>query len=373
MSKLPTKFTLTDERYQRGLVSHGEPESLARFCRKCRSGQPIVYGAIGGSITAGASAEPGKAYAPLLADWLGEQMQVQFINAGIGASNSLFGSFRAQKDLLGHMPDLITVEYAVNDVNNPNIELSYEALLRQCLMLPNKPLVVLIFTMNRSGENVQNIHIPIGQHYGLPMLSYRDALYPEITAGNLTWEDTSPDEVHPNDAGHAFIFEMLRRYLNIKLNDVEQAQETEKVLPRWLDPQAQRYVGQLVDASQMQVIHCNGWEQGPHKGGYIGWQTKIPGAELVISFTGTLAYIGYQKYAGDFGKVAATLDGKPLGELDGFYEKPLIQQWAGGHTVLEKIATDLAPGPHTLALELLKDNHPDSHGHDFDFGYLLLS
>jgi lysophospholipase L1-like esterase len=372
MSSTGNALNLTDEQFQRGLIDAASPIRLARLIKKIQTKQAITYGAIGGSITAGASAQPDQSYGPLLGKWLNEQTPTQFINAGIGASNSLFGTFRAKKDLLCHQPDLITVEYAVNDANNPSIEPGFEALIRQCLQLPTEPLIILIFTMRRDGGNVQHVHIPIGKAYDVPMLSYRDAIYPLVTEGKLTWEDLSPDEVHPNDAGHHYIFQMLKRYLQSPINH-DDATQPVPPLPAFLDPKAPQYMGQVLDASQLKCIANTGWTQGWHKGDYTGWQSETVGAEITLEFTGTLAYIGFKKYAGDFGCVQATLDGKPVGILDGFYEKPLIQAWAGGHTVILPLSTDLADGTHTLTLKLLEETHPDSHGHAFDFGYLLVS
>ena len=131
--------------------------------------------------------------------------------------------------------------------------------------------------------------------------------------------------------------------------------------------------GRIIDATQMDVIHNDGWSYGSHKGGYIGYQSDKPGAELVIRFTGSLAYLGYQKYAGDFGQVRVMLDGQPVSRFDGHYEKPLIQAWAGGHTVVDPIAMDMSDQCHELRICLLEQTHAQSHGHRFDIGYLLVS
>ena len=47
-------LALNEERYRRGLVSAGNRGPLAEFRRKLQARRPIVFGAIGGSITAGA-------------------------------------------------------------------------------------------------------------------------------------------------------------------------------------------------------------------------------------------------------------------------------------------------------------------------------
>ncbi|MBL4701618.1 MAG: SGNH/GDSL hydrolase family protein [Phycisphaeraceae bacterium] len=376
MTEQQKDLGFSDEKYLRGLVSVGNLGKLKVFRDKLKAKKPIVYGAIGGSITQGASAKPGQSYGDLLAKCLEQQTPTTFVNAGIGASNSLFGTFRAQKDLLSHMPDLVTIEYAVNDTNNPRVAMAYESLVRQCVMCPSKPLVITIFTMLRNGDNVQDVHIPIGDHYGLAILSYRDAIYPDITAGDLVWGDVSPDEVHPNDAGHAFMFEMLRRYMDKTQVDLQDSDVVGEVdVPKTcLDPQVLKYCGgRIIDASQMKVLSCEGWTQGPHKAGYLGYQSQTPGAELVVEFTGRLAYLGYQKYAGDFGQIQVTLDDKVLGVFEGHYEKPLIQQWAGGHTVIDELSTEMDDTVHVVRFKLLSQTHSASHGHMFDIGYLLVN
>jgi hypothetical protein len=43
----------------------------------------------------------------------------------------------------------------------------------------------------------------VGAHYHLPMVSFRDALWPEMATGHLKWSDYIVDTVHPIGAGHA--------------------------------------------------------------------------------------------------------------------------------------------------------------------------
>jgi hypothetical protein len=79
---------LDDVMFARGLVFPGLSEDMERFRKKLEQGESITYAAIGGSITAGASASDGNtlAYAPLFAAWLNERAPCRFINAGVGAT-----------------------------------------------------------------------------------------------------------------------------------------------------------------------------------------------------------------------------------------------------------------------------------------------
>lgn len=367
---MSSPLELTEERWKRAFLGAGQGERLAAFRAKIATGEPLVYGAIGGSITEGASAKsPWRRYASRFARWLDAKAPCELVNAGIGASNSLFGSFRVGKDLLAKKPDVVTLEYAVNDIDNPETAESYEALVRQCLVQPQKPLTILLFTMRRNGGNKQAVQAGIGRHYGLPMLSYADALYPEVEKGTLDWSEISPDEVHPNDAGHAFIGELLARLAS---GAPAPAPAPEPSLPERLHPGSAKYEnGRILDASTLEILACEGWAQGPHKGGYAGLQSEKPGSVFEAAFEGSTAIIGFKRFAGPFGRAEASIDGGKPALLEGFYEKPPIQAWAGGHTVLVKLAERLTPGRHTLKVKLLEERHKDSSGSKFDFGYLL--
>jgi hypothetical protein len=64
------------------------------------------------------------------------------------------------------------------------------------------------------GTSAQAVHLHVGFWYNLPRLSYREMILPEIEKGTFTWKDISPDNIHPNDKGHAMAGEILWNYLN---------------------------------------------------------------------------------------------------------------------------------------------------------------
>jgi len=130
------------------------------------------------------------------------QSNISLVNAGIGATDSLYGALRVQEDLLKYKPDFVVVEYSVNDQNIKMCAETLEGIIRQTLNSPNNPAVMLLFTMNLVGDNAQKWHSQVGKHYDIPMISYRDAVWPEVEAGKITWRDISPDEVHPNGQGY---------------------------------------------------------------------------------------------------------------------------------------------------------------------------
>lgn len=208
---------------QRGLVSQGDAARIQAVFAKARRGEPICVAAIGGSITAGGqnTKDPNRRYVQQLAKWFETTfpgLKVRFVNAGIGATNSGYGALRVQRDVIAHQPDLVIVEYAVNDFAGGVMEESYEGLLRQLLNSSTNRAVIELFFMHKDGKNAQDGQVALGRHYGLPMISFRDAVWPELQAGTIKWETIYDDVVHPNDAGHDIASELLRSYLNASLD-----------------------------------------------------------------------------------------------------------------------------------------------------------
>jgi lysophospholipase L1-like esterase len=208
---------------QRGLVSNGDAARIQAVLAKARRGEPICVAAIGGSITAGGlqTKDPKRRYIQQLAQWFEKAfpgLQVRVVNAGIGATNSGYGALRVQRDVIAHQPDLVVVEYAVNDCNGiSKLDDCYEGVLRQLLGSSTNRAVIELFFMHKDGKSAQPEQESLGRHYGLPMISFRDAVWPELQAGKLKWETIYADVVHPNDAGHDIAGELLRGFLNASL------------------------------------------------------------------------------------------------------------------------------------------------------------
>ena len=95
-------------------------------------------------------------YVQQLAKWFEKTflgLEVHCVNAGIGGTNSVYGAARVQRDVLAHQPDLVVVEYAVNDSTGiAKLDESYEGVLRQLLRgSPNRAVIELFF-MHKDGK-----------------------------------------------------------------------------------------------------------------------------------------------------------------------------------------------------------------------------
>ena len=213
------------------MKNQGNPIKIAEVLRRASAGEPVCIGFIGGSITQGAAAtDDSGCYAALVYKWLKERFaasKVKYVNAGIGATTSQFGAARVEDDLLKYDPDLIVVEYSVNDNDEfPNdrrefFKETYEGLIRRILNHKNgngrSPAILIVHSVRYDdGSNEEEIHSMVGAHYGIPCISMKELVYDKIREnceGLGKVGDITADMLHPNDLGHRIVAKHITDYL----------------------------------------------------------------------------------------------------------------------------------------------------------------
>ena len=261
------------------VTSEGNRARLARVIAKAMGGEDITLGVLGGSITQGYSADSGKAYADRLREWLQNtfNVNVKLVNAGIGSTTSVIGVHRIQKDLLDYNPDLVILEYAVNETDtDPRTRETYENCIRRILQTGDDTALILLFTVKHSGENNQAAESAIGTAYSLPMISYKDGVYPMIEDGTLAWADISPDSIHPNNYGHQMITALLTHFLAGVIDDIDSISTVVPEIPAAINGEtymnATLYTAETLpdewveQYGSMQIVH-DAYHQFPH-----GWK-----------------------------------------------------------------------------------------------------
>jgi len=353
------------EIFARSLVDVGDTARLQHALAKARRGETVTIGVIGGSITAGARASSEEnRWGNVVAAWWRSTFadtEVHFVNAGIGATGSNIGAHRVQAHLLAHRPDFVVAEYAVNDPNTELAAETLEGLTRQILRQPNQPALMLLFTMNRAGANAQEWHSKVGRHYGLPMVSFRDALWPEIEAGRLTWEDVEGDEVHPNDRGHKYCADFITAVLDNVLANLPPDNELPPVqpLPEPLISDVFEHAT-FANADSVQPALNEGWTLANAWPFGASWEATQTGSVLEFEVEGTAVSVVYYRIKGDMGMAQAQVDDQPPVQLQGWFEA----DW-GGYAAWALVARDLAPGTHRLRIEVLDEKADQSGGHKF--------
>ena len=192
---------------------------LKNLMKRAANGESLVIGFLGGSITQGSlSSTPKTCYAYLVYEWWKKSFPnaaFSFVNGGIGGTTSHYGGARAWKDVLCYRPDIVTVDFSVNDDANEFFEETYEGMLRRLLAAPSAPAVVVLNNaFYDTGKNAQDYHNRIADHYGIPHVSIKDTVYPDVESGKIVRADITPDNLHPNDKGHSLVADEICKLLD---------------------------------------------------------------------------------------------------------------------------------------------------------------
>ncbi len=330
--------TTTDAIARRGLVSQGDTARLKAVFEKARRGEPVTVAAIGGSITAGGqqTKDPANRYIQQVAKWFEgtfPSSKIRFVNAGIGGTNSFYGAMRLQRDVLAEKPDLVIVEWAVNNQAGKDFAESYEGVLRQLLRAPGNIAVIELFFMHKDGENAQMWQEVLGRHYHLPMVSFRDAWWPELTSGRTLWEDLYADVVHPKDTGHRLAGRLLGNLLETTLHG-QTPPATATDLPAPLISDLYENC-RFASYASLTPAANNGWTRSADQ---KFWEGSAAGDSIEFEFTGQSLFLGYDFEKEQPPQAVFTIDGgKPQPLKEDAHRRP--------------IATNLPPGLHRIRIE----------------------
>ena len=266
---------------KRSLIQTGNTYRIYRAIRRARLGEDVTLAYIGGSITQGAGATPinTECYAyksyESFCRFVGKKENVHFVKAGVGGTPSELGMIRFDRDVLRdgeQQPDIVVVEFAVNDEGDETKGDCYESLVRKILNLPNHPAVILLFSVFADDSNLQERLIPVGLRYDLPMVSVKNAVVPEFYEKQnriLTKNQYFYDMFHPSNLGHTIMADCL---LNL-YREISIAVEENSVIDS--DYRAELFEGAPAigctfdeimlmdkkDAYEQAVINCGGFTQ----------------------------------------------------------------------------------------------------------------
>ena len=213
------------EMLQKSVMQLGNNARLKSAIDRAKQGEDITIAFIGGSITQGAGAVPinTKCYAWRTFEGFcrlagkGVDENIHYIKAGVGGTPSELGMIRYERDVCRNgavTPDIVVVEFAVNDEGDETKGVCYESLVRKILAAENKPAVILLFAVFANDWNLQERLCVIGERYHLPMVSTRDCevdqFYKKAGAGRVvTKNQFFYDCFHPTNIGHQIMSDGL--------------------------------------------------------------------------------------------------------------------------------------------------------------------
>ena len=209
-----------DKMVKQGVFSTGNNARIKAVLQKARAGEDVSLAYIGGSITEGGGYKPNSAcYAEVSATAFAKKYgkdgggNVHFINAGMSGTSSDIGIIRYGRDVVGRLPegsshpDILFVEFAVNDSGCETKGGAYEGLIRQALK--SGSAVVLVFSVFNNLNRVEEMNYrKYGTKYDLPMISTADAIKDDYqTPGFYDWFYN--DSLHPNANGYKLMADCI--------------------------------------------------------------------------------------------------------------------------------------------------------------------
>lgn len=317
------------EMIENSLVYKGDTSKIKAVLDKARRGEDITVAFLGGSITQGFNASSHEnCYAYKTYLWFKETFKdskVKYVNAGVGATGSIIGVHRVEKQVLSENPDIVFIDFAVNDKYDKYDRIAYESLIRKLISFNENMAIVEVFMSNFDGLNVQDQQMLIGKKYNIPMISFRDAIFEKVLNGQLEWSDVSTDEVHPNDYGHHIISTLLTSFLQDFCDD---SHEIKKINPALIEPLfGDKFInGTIINSASANIKEIDGFsidEEGfqVFKNGWKYKGGEGESAKLTIEVNGKNILLLYRKTIREVAaKLNINVDNREKKKVDTYFK-----------------------------------------------------
>lgn len=336
----------------------GNQARLAKVFRKAKNGEEITVAYLGGSITQGSSAGDDLCYARLTTNWLIEQFpdaKIKYVRAGIGATGSYIGVHRAQRDVTSKNPDLVFIDFSVNDTTEHterNTD-SYDSLIQLLWNSDSAPAVVTIAMTMEDGTSFQRYHSEICKAYQIPMISYREAILDVIKNGHIVWKDISDDNIHPNVTGHSVLTEIITAYLQDvidNLDTIDTSVESDLSNPYTEN----RFMNAgLVSPENTTPIDDTGWQTQSTNFGNFGDHWTVRSTDGSFEGVNPLKFEVEAKNIGIFYGKLTTKGGTFDVVVDGTVAKTINSDFPGGwgsYVEAEEVISFDETGKHTVEI-----------------------
>jgi lysophospholipase L1-like esterase len=343
---------------------------LPNFIAKVKGGESVRVAYLGGSITAA----PG--WRIQSREWLQTQFPdatVNEIHAAIGGTGSDLGVFRLQRDALQHDPDLLFVEFAVNDggAAPERIHRSMEGIIRQTWAANPATDICFVYTLTqpmlpdlKAGKmpRAASAMEDLADHYSIPSIHFGVEVARLESAGKLIFKAPKPadmaaepmvfstDGVHPHvETGHRIYTQTIAR----SWPQINAASQDAKPHAIGKPLREDNWEQAKMVAIQPEMLSGN-WTKLPSDHPLVKrfqrnmpelYQANEPGARLEFTFEGTHAGV-FDLLGPDGGEVHVDLDGKQAtrNRIDGYctYHRMATLN----------VGSDLEPAQHTVKMEL---------------------
>ena len=353
-SSQPAKDVFADD-YTYG-TTPAAARNLNNTAYKLKNEKELNVVFYGGSITHGQGAsnsnlESGTSWAALTTQWLKTQYpsaKINAVNKSIGGTGSMLALMRYERDVKSQNPDLIFIDYAINDkyqgFSKDQSAYTMETLIK-CINsdFPTADIVIVLTTdQSEVGKDYEQLlaHKAVADYYGIPCINVGTALNTALSGGKQ-WSDYVTDSVHPNDAGYKIYADAVTAELG-KLLPSSPSAAKNQTLPKT------DYLSNVSDSITVtyaaDIKHDGNWKlaKTSNVNSILKTQTLIPtksGAEIVIEFEGSAIGLAVESRSSCKGTVT----------IDGTETREIVHRKTG--TDIERIVFEnLSEGKHTAVI-----------------------
>ena len=308
---------------------------------------------LGGSVTCGYIAQTIKeqSYPHMVTDALkAEGTETDLILCAEPGMFTLQANMLLDSLVLPKNPDLVFIEFAINEMKIPPSVKSFESLIRRFLTLEKPPIVCVVILRSATDYSCENYMQEIAAHYGLPCVNVRKGMNAAIDKGLMTFADYGDRESHPYEDGHRLIAACIMELIHQAKNhhDYQPA-----ALPEpWIDP-----LYEPLHFDFPEKLPSCGAEVVPLERTYFNRALHLTAEHPIweITVTTTLAIVLYEMHSlPNYGYVNVLIDGKPP-------HTPMLQMlhsnsfygW-GNSAFSPALWESKEPETHTIRLELVE-------------------
>jgi len=315
---------------------------IGNVMEKINKGETVKVAYLGGSITAA------NGWRPKTTAWLAKTFpnaKFEEIHAAVGGTGSDLGVFRLAHDVLQHNPDLLFVEFAVNDggASPENIWKAMEGIVRQTWKANPKTDIVYTYTISealakdpRDGKCCRSMSAmeQLADFYNIPSINFAVPVLALEKAGKLLFAGTSApegvilfsgDSVHPHDAGHEIYLQAVAEAITAMKDSkpVNHAPKLEKhfIKGNYEDAKFVPITADLLQGKWKTLDENDSLQRSFGKRLGAIYHSGEPGSKLTFKFKGTQAKV-YDLLGPNGGQVIVTIDGntnpKPVPRFDSY-------------------------------------------------------
>jgi lysophospholipase L1-like esterase len=297
--------------YQSSICNMGNTYRLTKKLEAAENGEGLTLTYIGGSITEGKNySRPFTAY---VKDTFANGSFTE-VNAGISGTSSVVGLVRSEADIVSKEPDIVVIEFSVNDHEDILYKKSLESMAKKFLELPNEPAVIILINRAKGGFSSQEQMEKIGKNLDVPVISMNNALTKAFNSGLLQTSDYFTDEYHPHEQGGQLIADCMAYYLR-------QAMKTENRSDSYEIPTTAAYGTEYVscrnvDPKTLTGFNAGSWTAGTGYSSLPFGYTSSGGSPMTFKVNAKGFIVVFKANASGMGSINVTVNGKTT-KIDG--------------------------------------------------------